>query len=265
MNEEFVNEAQLADWLTDLRLPRIRDRLPELLDEAARQELSLRDLVVFLCRTELAGRRQSRALLRLKQARFPMVRELDDFDFEAQPSVNPDQLRDLGTARWVGHGENVLMPGPPGVGKTHLAIGLGRAAVQQDCSVRFVAAPVLVTTLVRAHRAEQWDACLQSLVKPQLLIIDEFGYLPVPAGAAHLLFQVIATRYERGSILLTSNQSLGDWGHVLGDPVVATAILDRLLHHSQVLTIRGESYRLREKRRSGLMAPTTPSEVTTTE
>ena len=113
MNEEFVNEAQLADWLTDLRLPRIRDRLPGLLDEAARQELSLRDLVVFLCRTELAGRRQSRALLRLKQARFPMVRELDDFDFEAQPSVNPDQLRDLGTARWVGHGENVLMPGPP--------------------------------------------------------------------------------------------------------------------------------------------------------
>ena len=157
------------------------------------------------------------------------------------------------------------MPGPPGVGKTHLAIGLGRAAVQQDCSVRFVAAPVLVTTLVRAHRAEQWDACLQSLVKPQLLIIDEFGYLPVPAGAAHLLFQVIAARYERGSILLTSNQSLGDWGHVLGDPVVATAILDRLLHHSQVLTIRGESYRLREKRRSGLMAPITLSEVTTTE
>ena len=146
MNEAFVNEAQLADWLTDLRLPRIRDRLPGLLDEAARQELSLRDLVVFLCRTELAGRRRSRALLRLKQARFPMVRELDDFDFEAQPSVNPDQLRDLGTARWVAHGENVLMPGPPGVGKTHLAIGLGRAAVQQDYSVRFVAAPVLVTT-----------------------------------------------------------------------------------------------------------------------
>ena len=156
MNEAFVNEAQLADWLTDLRLPRIRDRLPGLLDEAARQELSLRDLVVFLCRTELAGRRRSRALLRLKQARFPMVRELDDFDFEAQPSVNPDQLRDLGTARWVAHGENVLMPGPPGVGKTHLAIGLGRAAVQQDYSVRFVAAPVLVTTWCGAHRAEQW-------------------------------------------------------------------------------------------------------------
>ena len=96
------------------------DPLPGPLDEAARQELSLRDLVVFLCRTELAGRRRNRALLRLKQARFPMVRELDDFDFEAQPSVNPDQLRDLGTARWVGHGENVLMPGPPGVGKTHL-------------------------------------------------------------------------------------------------------------------------------------------------
>ena len=114
-----------------------------------------------------------------------------------------------------------------------------------------------MATLTRAYDTEQWDACLRSFIKPQLLIIDEFGYLPVPASAAHLLFQVVSERYERGSILFTSNHAIADWDQVLGDPVVATAILDRLLHHSQVLTIRGESYRLREKRHSGLVAPRT--------
>ena len=257
--KDFVNDQQLADWLTELRLPRVRDRLANLLDEAAREQLSLRECVVLLCQTELRGKRHARIELRLKQAHFPMVRELDDFEFEAQPGVNPDQLRDLGTARWVANGDNLLMLGPPGVGKTHLAIAIGRSAIQHDYRVLFVTASVLATQLVRAHRADQWEDCIRRLNKPHLLIIDEFGYLPMPAGAAHLLFQLIAARYQRGSILLTSNQSLSDWGEALGDAVVATAILDRLLHHSQVLTIRGESYRLREKRRSGLIAPAYPN------
>ena len=182
-----------------------------------------------------------------------MVRTLADFDFAAQPSVNPDQIRDLEHGRWLANAENLLILGPPGVGKTHLAVGLGRAATELDCSVLFVTAATLMVQLQQAHETGAWDAYLTRSTRPKLLIIDEFGYLPMPPQTAHLLFQLIAARYESGSILLTSNQGIADCGRVLGDDVVVTAILDRLLHHCQVITIQGDSYRLRTKRRAGLV------------
>ena len=140
-------------------------------------------------------------------------------------------------------------------GKTHLAIALGRTAIERGYSVLFTPAMVMAASLSKAHAEGRLEERLTHYAKPKLLIVDELGYLPLEPNAAHLFFQLVSRRYERGSMLLTSNRGVGEWGEVFGDPVVATAILDRLLHHSHVITIRGDSYRLKEKKRSGLYKP----------
>jgi DNA replication protein DnaC len=252
----IAEPAHLEQMLARLKLTAIRDQLDSLLDEAAQSELTLRETLSLLCEREIARKDERRIEMALSIAKFPYVRDLTGFDFKAQPSLDPKQVRDLATGRFIANGETLLLLGPPGVGKTHLAVALGRAAILAGYAVLFIQATTLVAALARAHGEGRLEDKLTQLAKPRLLIVDELGYLPFEPDAAHLFFQLVSRRYERGSLLITSNRAIGEWGTVFGDPVVATAILDRLLHHSHVVTIRGDSYRLREKRRSGLLKPT---------
>ena len=213
------------------------------------------DFLDLVLSEEAQSKDLKRNRMGIQIAHFPVVRRLEDFDFSLQPSIDPKLIRELETGRFIANGENVLLLGPPGVGKTHLAIGLGRKVVEHGASALFVPALGLVAQMMRAESEGRLEERLTHLTKPKLLIIDELGYLPFERRAAHLLFQLVNRRYERGSLILTSNQPVGNWGEVFGDAVLATAILDRLLHHSHVITIKGESYRLREKRKAGLLRP----------
>jgi DNA replication protein DnaC len=256
---EAVDIAQLVEdldgMLSRLRLGAIREQLDALLEEAARRELKLREALAWLCAAEVASKEQRRLSMAITIAHFPFVRTLEGFEFEAQPSIDPGKIRDLATCRWVANGDNVVLLGPPGVGKTHLEVALGREAVARGYTVQFTTAMELLGSLVKGQQQGSLEMRLAQYSKPKLLIIDELGYLPLEPQAGHLFFQQISRRYEQGSVLISSNRPVEEWDEVFGDQVVAAAILDRLMHHSHVVTIRGDSYRLREKRRSGLFRP----------
>jgi DNA replication protein DnaC len=248
-----IVRARVLENLGRLRLGRIVEQLDALLSEAARGEPTYLDFLDGILREEVGAKQRKRIAMGITIAHFPTVKTLDDFDFKFQPSVDQKLVRELAVGRYVANAENVLIFGPPGVGKTHLAIGLGRAAVEAGYSVLFTSATALLGALSKAETEGQLAERLAFYAKPKLLIVDELGYLPFEKRSAHLFFQLVARRYERGSMVITTNQVVTQWGGVFGDEVLAAAILDRLLHHSFTLMIQGESFRLKQKRKAGLL------------
>ena len=239
--------------LHTLKFISVVDRLDALAQQAATEHWTYLDFLDRLTQAELAARTARDVTRNTRRARLPFVKTLDQFDFAFQPSVNEQQLRDLATLRFVAHGENVLLLGPPGVGKTHLAVSLGMAALLNGQTVLFYTVADLLDQLAQDAKADRLQIRLKALCRPDVLILDEMGYFPLDKRAAQFLFQLVSRRYLKGSIILTSNKSYGDWDSIFSDTVLATAILDRLLHASTTVNIRGQSYRLHEKRRSGVL------------
>jgi len=243
---ELVRERLLTN-LQRLRLVALPTRLDAFVTAATSGQTGYLEFLDRCIEEEVAAREARRIQGALKLCGFPAVKTLDSFDFAFQPSVDPQRIKDLATLGWVSQKANVIFLGPPGVGKTHLAIAFGVQAVQAGFSVYFTTLDDLVRELVRAQQAGTAKQKLKTYRRTAVLIVDEVGYLPLGRTEAHLLFQLVSSRYERGSIVLTSNKNFSEWGTMIGDEVMATAILDRLLHHAEVVAIRGNSYRLKDR------------------
>jgi DNA replication protein DnaC len=249
---------ELPALLEKLKMEHLDAQLDAICEQAAKRELDYQTFLTEALRVEWQGRFQRGIEARLRQSRFPWVKTLEQFDFDFQPSLDRRQVRELAGLSFVERAHNVVVLGPPGVGKTHIAVALGVKAAEAGYSVLFHSLETLMTKLTRAQHENRLERTLKQLSYPKLLILDELGYLPLSHPEASLFFRLIVRRYERGSLIVTSNKSFLDWGEVFNDHVLATAILDRLLHHSTTLNIKGESYRLKEKRKAGLLGTTPP-------
>lgn len=259
-----MNAAQLErlhEQMAKLRLTKSRERLEALLQEAVAKELTYSDFLDQLFTEELAAKSVKNITMRTNLARFPFVKSLETFDFTYQPSLDKKQVHTLASCHFIEHGENVVILGPPGVGKTHLSVALGLKAIEHGYRVLFTTAANMIATLSRALAEGRLEDKLKTYTVPRLLIVDEIGYLPIDQAGANLFFQLISRRYEKGPVILTSNQSFGSWGEVFGDRVIATAILDRVLHHAITINIRGNSYRLKDKLKAGLIRTEEPTAV----
>jgi DNA replication protein DnaC len=258
---EAETYQRLRAHLGFLKLADAAEALPRILDEARADKLSLVDGLEKLLGVEVDATEDRRLTSRLRFACLPAPWRLSDFDYTAQPGLDQALIRELATLRFIEEGANALFIGPPGVGKTMLAIGLARASAEAGHRVYFTTAADLAARCHKAAIEGRWATMMRFYAGPRLLVLDELGYLPLAADAAAALFQVINTRYANGSsTIITTNVGIGAWATAFGDPIVAAAMLDRLLHHGVVVGIDGPSYRLRSHQ-ARAEAPRTGAEV----
>ena len=252
-----VQDDRIRTVCEALTLTAIGENYPILAEEAAKKETSYVDFLEQCLNAEQDERRRRSQSVLTKLAGFPIIKTLDDYDFKFAAGAPKKSVQTLQSLAFVERNENVIFLGPSGVGKTHLAIALGYLATQSGLKVRFITAADMVLQLEKAQTHGRLDTYIKrSLLGPSILIIDEIGYLPLQRNQASLFFQVIAKRYEHGSIILTSNLSFGQWDSTFsGNAALTAAMLDRILHHAHVIQIKGESYRLKEQRKAGLLPP----------
>jgi DNA replication protein DnaC len=238
---------QLQTLLHDLRLSGLRETLTVRLQEALANRLTHEEFLTLALQDEVNIRQQRKIQRRVKTADFHRLKPLDEFDWRFNPSIPRKPIYELAACHFIRAKHDVLFIGPPGTGKTHLATGLGIAAAHHGHRVLFATATEWITRLTDAHRAGRLPAELTRLGRYGLIIVDEVGYLPFEQDAANLFFQLVSSRYEHASLVLTSNLPFSGWGGVFGDQAVAAAMIDRVVHHADVLTLKGASYRLRNR------------------
>lgn len=238
--------ARLSNALADLGLGAMRDGIDGFAAAVNSGERTAVEALLELAQRELDFRRDKAVGVCTRTAHLPFPKGFADFDFSFQPSLNRDEVMDLQTLRFAERAENVLFIGSPGVGKTHLATAIGMEAARRRMATYFITCSDLMMKLKRAQGSDRLDIILDQYSRYGILIIDEVGFLPLDANSSNLFFQLVSRRYEKHSTVITTNKPLNRWGETFGDPVLASAILDRLLHHSRVFTIVGRSYRTKD-------------------